>query len=151
MLGPERFDPPPSIRGAGVLPLSVTIPGPPHGKGRPRVVDGVAHTPKATKDWERHACSCFANAWGGMPHPGPLRVVVRSVKARRKTDPKTGGRFLSTVKPDLDNVVKAVLDAMERAGLFTGDQVVAMISASKWHAASWEGPCVEVEMMEAQG
>lgn len=129
------------------LLLEATVPGPPVGKGRPRVTrTGHAYTPKKTRAWENGAALVFAPAWGGTePAVGPLEVEVVAVKARRKTD-KTPGRFLRIVKPDADNVTKCVLDALQLAGVIKDDSHVSIVRAISLHAAAGEDPCVEVKV-----
>lgn len=130
--------------------LSVSIEGDIVGKGRPRFVraTGRTYTPEHTRAWEKRAADVFASAWGDKPAlHGPVIVRLNAVKARRQKD-RHSARVLRTVKPDLDNVVKATLDAMERAGVIIGDQVVSGLIAYSWLAARGEGPCVEVIVEE---
>jgi len=109
------------------------------------------YTPGKTKAWEADAAERFRQIWDGAdPHPGPLVVKIDAVKSRRRTD-RQPGRFLRVVKPDVDNVVKIVLDALEKAGVCAGDQVVASIHATSWHTAPGERACVEVRVFELVG
>ena len=50
-------------------------------------------------------------------------------------------------RPDLDNVVKAVLDAAEKAGVLSNDSAVVGLSASAWYCGlDDKDPGVEVRV-----
>lgn len=89
----------PAIRRPGPLLLSAAIPGEPKAKQRPVVARGRTFTPAATQEAET------ALRWA-------LRSVLRN---RRPTEDEVGVElafFCATSrKPDLDNLVKLVLDA----------------------------------------
>ena len=133
--------------------FKVTIPGEPHGKGRPRFsrATGRAFTPKGTAEWERGAAYVIRSEWSGRfpPIDVPATVHVRAVFSRpgrllRKKDPE--GRMPCTKKPDVDNVVKCVLDALTMGGALRDDKVVWKVCAEKLYASKDESGCVEVEL-----
>ena len=66
-------------------------------KGRPRLGNGHAYTPERTRVYEQQVAWAYKQA-GGTLHEGPLAVTM---VFRAKTWPG-----------DLDNLVKAVLDAL---------------------------------------
>lgn len=70
-------------------------------KGRPRVTRrGFAYTPKRTKDFEALVARHAAKKWGVRPpFGGPVRVEIFY-------QPRTNRRS------DVDNVAKAVMDAL---------------------------------------
>jgi Holliday junction resolvase RusA-like endonuclease len=79
---------------------------------------------------------------------------VKAIKSRpqrltRKSDPE--GLMWRTTKPDADNVLKIVLDAIETAGIVTGDQQVALVECRSLYAEKVGHPRVEVtiETLEA--
>jgi len=136
--------------------LRVTIPGPPVGKGRPRLSTAGgfarAYTPAKTASWERAAAVLARDAYRGAPLDVPLVLVVRAVAARpkrllRKCDPD--GRIWRTTKPDADNVAKAAGDALTMAGVLRDDAFVVRFEAESLYAARTEGPCVELELYRA--
>jgi Holliday junction resolvase RusA-like endonuclease len=49
-------------------------------------------------------------------------------------------------KPDLDNVLKAVCDALEKAGVIEDDKQIAVHHASKVWAAAGEAPAVHLRV-----
>ena len=138
------------------MKATFTIPGPPVGKQRARTVrtsSGKArsYTPTKTKAWETK-CAVLARRHWRTPSCALVRLTVEAVKARpqrlmRKADPD--GRIRCGTTPDLDNITKAVGDALN--GICYGDdsQVVELV-ASKWYAARGEGPCVEVTVGEIE-
>lgn len=131
--------------------LSVTIPGAPVGKGRPRVFrnHGItrAVTPAKTVAWETFARWHLTQAHQGETLTGPVRVEVVAVNARpkrlhRKMDPD--GLLWRTTKPDADNVGKAVCDALERSGIIRNDSQVCQLLIESRFAERDGGPRVEV-------
>ena len=129
--------------------LTFVVPGQPVAKGRPRTTSIGGHarmfTPARTRTYEalvqHHATVAREDAsWlmedAGHPFPwsGPLRVELVAVFRRpghlfRKADPD--GRFPRDRRPDLDNVVKAILDGMDKAGVWGDDAQVCEIDARK--------------------
>ena len=129
---------------------SVTIPGPPIGKGRPRSTIRGGHvrtyTPKRTQQWEGRASVVLRDAWAPRPPlDGPIRVEILALFPRPgrmlwKRKPMPRAPFLAS--PDVDNVVKAVLDAAEKAGVLRNDRTVYSVSMEKWYCSGDEGPGV---------
>ena len=126
---------------------SVTIPGQPVGKGRPRFTrNGHTYTPNKTADWEARAVACI-KALGGQLETitDPVRVYIVAVAARpkrlmRKKDPP--GRLWRAAKPDIDNVVKAALDAMVLAEAIRDDIQVVDVRGQSLYTAKDEAPRV---------
>lgn len=133
--------------------LDVTILGEPMGQGRPRAVRmgnlGVRmHAAPKSAEWQALAAQQFAASWKRPAHAGPVRLSVMAVGRRPKSVTKRvgTGRYWCERKPDLDNVIKAVGDALVAAGVLVDDTLVAQISARKMVAAHGEGPCVCVRL-----
>tara|TARA_R100000734_G_C3318020_1_gene111727 strand:+ start:2100 stop:2384 length:285 start_codon:yes stop_codon:yes gene_type:complete len=70
-----------------------------------------------------------------------LTFVVKRPKKMRK-----GDRIIHSKRPDLDNMVKAVLDALP----IPDDAVVCSITAKKFYAATGEDPQIEVLVSSAE-
>ena len=132
----------------GTLPASpalvFVVPGDPVPKGRPRISArggyARAYTPKATRDYEAAVCAAATaareQARGPWPIVGPVRVEVSAVFARpgrlfRQADPD--GRVPHDKRPDLDNVLKAILDGMDQAGVWGDDGQVCELAATQWY------------------
>jgi len=132
----------------------IIVPGDPVAKGRPRLsLNGHARTPAKTKRWETRAAYIARAAWTGPPLVGPVRVLVEVVHARparltRKRDPDD--RIVNgSARQDLDNVVKAALDAIQGIA-FHNDNQVHLLTARQWYAARDEEARVEI-LVEAVG
>lgn len=117
--------------------MTFTVPGPPVPKARPRVVNGHAYTPQRTTDYERTVQWVYkAAARGAKPISTPCAVemVFRfqiPASARRKTMPdkiKAGDPYPH--KADVDNLCKAVLDALNGIA-FADDALVVSLTARK--------------------
>lgn len=114
------------------------VPGKPRGKSRPRFAHGRAYTPQATHEYERLIAVCAIRA---MRHTGYCRDGAKRLSVRacfpvpaswpksRKAEAVTGDRVPET-KPDADNILKAVADALN--GIAYGDDCkVADMTCSK--------------------
>jgi crossover junction endodeoxyribonuclease RusA len=115
---------------------SITIPGRPVPKGRPRLgVRGrkvFVYTPPATVEYER-LVGWAAKATGCKPTFGPVFVAL-DIYTRRKMD--------------LDNVAKSILDGLNGIAYVDDDQVVELlVRKHKVRCAKEER--VEIEIREA--
>lgn len=139
-----------------MTPLTFTIPGEPKGKGRPRIVKigGFSRlaADKKTATYENLVAMAAQEALGGRPMldgPLALHVTVRMTPAasasRKATAAMLAGEIAPTKRPDLDNVLKAVLDGCN-AVAFRDDVLVTQITASKVYATS---PGVDVTISPA--
>ncbi|MEM6533134.1 MAG: RusA family crossover junction endodeoxyribonuclease [Myxococcota bacterium] len=136
--------------------LDVVIPGDPVGKGRPRCScrggKPRMRTPEKTRQWEEHAAEAMELEWRGRePIARPVAVTV--VTYRRW--PKSRGETVEsepycTVGNDLDNEVKAILDAMQLAGVLDDDKSVVEVTAAKRWATRGE-PRVWVRVRGVRG
>lgn len=86
---------------------------------------------------------------GAVPICGrsvPVRVDLVMVWARPKrlqrTDP--AARLPKTTPPDLDNVIKSILDGITASNVLHDDRSIQKCSASKWFGRLGEPPHVEV-------
>lgn len=130
------------------------IPGKPRGKARPRFYRGHAYTEQETREYERLAATLYMNAANGMFFPAGTSVFV-SVKAvypiPKRATKKTReeiqrGDTLPFSRPDIDNVLKIILDSLNGVA-YVDDTQVCSISASK---AYGDEPCVFVSISDAQ-
>jgi len=135
--------------------MSIIIPGDPVGKGRPRFSrSGHARTPKKTKEWEARAAWIARIAWSGEPLVGPVQVVVDVVHKRPQTLMRkkfADGRLVNgSSRQDIDNVCKAVLDAVQGICYHNDNQVHELI-AHQWYAARDEEARVEIRVQKVVG
>ena len=115
--------------------------GEPVGEGRPRAVRmgprvRVHAAPKSAM-WRAVAAQQMAAEWGDRsPWSAMCGVSVTAYMPRPKSRPKdvsketwkSGSTVSRAQKPDVDNIAKAVLDAIVQAGIIADDtQVVRLI------------------------
>ena len=121
---------------------TLVIDGKPGGQGRPRFGSGRAY--KARKDATAEAIiAVSAMDAGWTPAQGPVALTVEAhfevprswPKARRECAAK--GEPVCA-RPDLDNIVKRVLDALNGIA-FNDDCQVAAITAVKRYAPAEDG------------
>lgn len=124
------------------------IEGQPQGKGRPRFTKtGHAFTPQATRDYEKLIAEEYKAA-KGETLDGYIRVNIKAYYKIPKatTKEKRGmierGLLKPAVKPDIDNVVKAILDGLNGVAYHDDNQVV-YVDGEKFYA---DEPCVIVEV-----
>lgn len=108
-------------------------------KGRPRFTRfGSVYTPKKTTDYEKHVHRQAEKALSETQSPGlissPVKVFItvympipQSWSSKKKRE---AVGVAHSKKPDLDNLVKSVMDGMNKA-LFTDDSLVCDIRANK--------------------
>lgn len=133
--------------------------GEPIGKGRPRVTArggkfAHAYTPKRTKDFEDAirfefmASNCEKMPVYDKDIPLQAEMVfafgVPKSYTKKKRDACLNGETMKTTKPDTDNIVKSVLDALTEAA-FVDDSQIVKVTAEKIYA---EEPFVEVKIYE---
>ena len=129
--------------------MTFTIPGEPVGKGRPRVDRGRAHTPENTKAYEEKVKWLYRAAHGRLLE-GPIRMTVIALYYIPKSASKKtrrlmlDGALLPTKKPDLDNVVKCIMDSLNKLAYKDDAQIVTLV-AEKCYGAE---PMVLVRLSE---
>jgi len=131
---------------------TIVIPGKPQGKGRPRFTRyGRPYTPENTRRYEESIrAAWYLQADGWTVRDGGVGVIVFAyfpVPKSASQDRKSGmlsGRIAATVKPDADNVLKIVLDALNGRA-WQDDKQVVSASVQKLYA---EEPRVEVVLYD---
>lgn len=109
-------------------------------KGRPRFFRGIAVTDSKTSAYEE-ALSMLARAqYRDEPLEGALDVKIKIYLQKPK---RTKNEF-PCVRPDLDNYIKAILDALNGIA-FKDDGQIVDLSASKRYGE----PRIEVSINEA--
>lgn len=114
--------------------MKIVIEGEPVPKARPRKGNGNFYTPAKSKAYEDLV------AWHVMGKPtfeGDLLVRVIFFCSPRKT------------QPDLDNLLKSLLDGLQKGGLFRDDVQVAQIEAMR--LTTERNPRVEFNVLPLDG
>lgn len=117
------------------------IPGRPVGKGRPRFTkNGHCWTPDKTVAYERDIKLSYWNKYGHRKYEADQALGVDIVlyyprpksMAKHKRLMAKKGVLRPTVKPDVDNVIKAILDALNGVA-FEDDRQIVQVECEKWY------------------
>lgn len=121
------------------------VPGKPQGKGRPRAVARGKfvrmYTPEKTASYESTVALAASQAMAGRAlFAGAVSVVMQIALpipaswSKKKQAQAAADQLLPTTKPDADNTVKAVFDAIN--GVVWGDdtQVVDLLVRKRYRA-----------------
>lgn len=131
------------------------IPFAPVAKQRARATwtnQGMRHyTPDATREWEETVAIMGRNAMAGRePMAGALEVHLQFLLPipaswpKWKRDLADGAAVGHTIKPDLDNLEKAVMDGLNGIAWVDDAQVVKVIKAKHYSAT----PGVRIDAAE---
>lgn len=119
-----------------VLQFRLDVAITPKGQGRPRfnAASSRAYTPKTTRDYVDALRAAAMTQWSDAPLEGPLKVSVVALMPLPKS---ARGRTHHLQKPDLDNIVKAAIDALlphkTWPGVFADDcQIVSLKARKDW-------------------
>lgn len=123
--------------------VSFNIQGPMRGKQRPRATRmGRIYTPKETVNAEAYIKYLASVAMGEMePFTGALKatfaiyVEIPKSFTKGKREAALAGTVYPTTKPDLDNIVKLLADAMNGV-VYKDDKQIVSICVSKKYADS---------------
>ena len=133
------------------MTYEITIPGTPVAKGRPRVGRYGTYTPKKTATYESYVQYCWAAEYGAQPpSERPLEVSVIFYMPIPKSATKriraeiTQGIVKHTKKPDLDNMAKAVLDALNGLAYKDDSQIYSLTLYKTYD----DTPCTTVTIKE---
>jgi len=132
--------------------IDLTILGTPVAKGRPRVTRWGAHTPEATVNYENLVKECYMIQGEGVRLEGALKVsinlffpIAESTSKKRKKLMVDGG-IRPQKKPDADNCIKSICDALNELA-YRDDKQIVEVHAHKFYA---EQPRAEVVISEME-
>ena len=131
------------------------VPGKPKGKGRPRFSNGHPYTDAQTRGYECQIVANYRRIAGAFKFPEDVFLSIKihqympipksASKANRERMVK--GETYPSAKPDLDNVIKAVLDALNGVAYKDDARVVGILSRKIYS----EKPGVMVEITRMGG
>lgn len=135
--------------------ITFTIPGNPIGKGRPKFARRgnftVAYTPEKTASYENLVKMQADSAMAGRPPVEgatdveiALFVVPPASWSQKKQKAALAGEIFPTSKPDVDNVIKGIFDAMNDI-VWRDDKQVVDLAVKKRYA---EVPMAKVTVRE---
>lgn len=135
--------------------IIITIPGKPMGKQRPRVTKaGITYTPKETVSYENLIKYCYMQSYGDTtyvtPSNRPIKMRINAYFEIPKSTSKKKAELMRaeierpTKKPDVDNIVKIICDALNKLAYRDDSQIISC-EVNKYYS---DNPRVEVEIWE---
>ncbi len=112
-----------------MLPLEFTVYLQPIGKGRPRFGNGVVFTPPETQLFE----SAFRAMARKYRPPSPLEIPIDLDLEFHFLKPRSSKRKHHSVRPDIDNLMKAVCDAGNKM-FWNDDAQIVRVRATKFYS-----------------
>jgi Holliday junction resolvase RusA-like endonuclease len=125
---------------------SLFVHGIPKAQPRPRMTaSGHVYNPSTADAWKEEIKAAFLPYRHRKPLAEAihLRVDFFLPKPNRL---KIEGRVPHTKKPDADNLLKAVMDAMTEAGVWKDDALVFWPECPKWYAQDKTGAEIKVDL-----
>ena len=140
-----------------IFSVSFFVPGQPVGKGRPRAARRGSHiqlyTPEKTSSYESLVATAAHGAMrGAEPIRGAchvdmdIRLMVPMSWSAKRRNQALDGLVFPTKKPDLDNILKAVFDAIN--GIVWEDDVQAVYVQAVKRYSAVPGVHVNVKSVE---
>lgn len=129
--------------------MKFIIPGEPVAKGRPRLGKFGTYTPTKTVNYE-NLVKLYYTSSGGKKHEGMLYMKITAYfsipksTSKKKHAEMIDGNIRPTKKPDIDNIVKIIGDALNGIA-YDDDSSVVSVNAEKYYS---DEPRVEVEITE---
>lgn len=127
-----------------------TVDGEPKGKARPRVLkSGHTYTPQETVNYENYVKWCFRES-GQQMLDGMIEADIKAYFQIPKSAGKNkamlmcDGNIRPIKKPDIDNIVKAVLDSLNGIA-YHDDSMIVSATIQKFYSVQ---PRVEVTLRE---
>jgi Holliday junction resolvase RusA-like endonuclease len=121
--------------------------GVPKAQPRPRMTaSGHVYNPSSADAWKEQVKASFYSC-RRPTITAPVRLRVSFFLPRPK-GMKTAGEYAVPhgKKPDVDNLLKAVMDAMTDAGVWKDDALVYATEVSKWYANRKTGAQIIIEI-----
>lgn len=129
------------------------VPGKVQGKARPRFShrSGTVYTPGKTKSYERQIAEAY-EAQSGPCFEGAVMVIIEAVFSipkswtRAKKADAAAGK-LAPGKPDIDNILKVVLDGLNGIA-YEDDKQVVMTQCKKVYADTTRPAGLQVHVLQ---
>lgn len=122
--------------------MEFVVEGEPQGKARPRFSrkSGTVYTPAKTAKYEKEIRQAFLDAGGKMIPEGSYAIVIMNAYFEIPKSYAKGKRLACErninrpdKKPDIDNVLKVVLDALNKVAYEDDKQVIGIV-CRKWYS-----------------
>lgn len=144
-----------------ITEIKFIVPGNPQGKSRPRFTkNGHTYTPQKTRDYENlieKCCIKELNKIGCDKFSGALLIDIKAFFSIPKSTTKAereymqNGYIFPLKKPDVDNIAKVVLDALNGIA-YDDDKQVQQVTCGKYYVSNQVGePCLYVRIQVLKG
>lgn len=136
------------------IKVKITIPGEPQGKERPRfnAKKKITYTPQKTKNYEEFIATIY-KLQGRHFFTGCVKADIKAYYRIPKSDSKNkrqlklDGKIRPSKKPDVDNIIKAVLDALNGVA-YTDDAAIVEANIKKYYS---NDPRIELTLEDVEG
>ena len=130
--------------------IQFKIPGNPVGKQRPRVTRHGTYTPQKTAEYEKliqdiYKINKFPKLEGYLSMSASAYCPIPKSTSKKKKDMMLKGILLPDKKPDVDNVLKCICDALNKVAYDDDKQIVHM-DIEKYYG---KNPCVVIKLEKA--
>jgi Holliday junction resolvase RusA-like endonuclease len=132
-------------------PFELVLAGDPVGKGRPRFsrASGHVYTPEKSARFEERLAWAAQSVWQGKPlMDGQIIMFINAYFSIPVSKPKDwkiramAGIVRPVKKPDIDNIVKGVADALNKV-VYVDDTQIVMVKAAKFYS---DKPRIEIQI-----
>ena len=134
--------------------IAFTVPGTPCAKGRPKFARRgnfvQAYTPEKTQNYENMVKLAFMNKYAVLKLEGAIKATITAYMPISKSESKKkkaameAGLIRPKTKVDIDNICKAILDALNKIAYDDDGQIVEL-HAKKLYS---ENPRAEIILEE---
>jgi Holliday junction resolvase RusA-like endonuclease len=132
--------------------IKLVIPGEPVAKGRPRVTKWGTYTPEKTKNYETLVKELFFIEHGQTLLEGQLKIDIKAYfsipksASKKKKQLMLEGELRPTKKPDADNILKIIGDALNDLA-YKDDKQIVSANIEKFYS---DEPRVQIEIKEVR-
>jgi len=133
------------------MTIKFKVLGEPKGKQRPRLCKirgrSIVYTPKQTTEYEQKIRASYKRLTSeNFPQGIPLEIKITALFSipKRFRKKALNGEILPTKKPDSDNIIKIILDALNDTAYFDDSQVCGINFVKKYG----ETPQIIIEIKE---
>lgn len=131
--------------------MKIIIQGKVQAKQRVRLGRYSRYTPEQTKNYENWVKLSFINQYPNFkPLENELSVSIKAYfeipksASKKKREQMLNGNIRPTIKPDLDNIAKSILDALNKLA-YVDDKQIVFLEVEKFYD---ESPRVELMVEE---